>query len=200
MSMARLLPAIMSGLFMLPAIGYGAGKCQRLIVTGDPDTPPYLWRNPQNPKHLIGANADLIVQAGKAIGVNVDVLYAGKRSQAIDEVHSGRMDLLINAPLTVSELESVDYIHPALIQGEVMLVTLGASAALAAPSPAPDSDKTGLFLALSFNSACNEPWLRGQLAKKMTEFAASALASDAVKRNLELWKAQAQQPAGVPNT
>ena len=30
-------------------------------------------------------------------------------------------------------------------------------------------DQPGLYLAVSHNSACNDPWLRGQLAKKMTE-------------------------------
>jgi len=58
-------------------------------------------------------------------------------------------------------------------------------------------DKPGLYLALSFNSACNDSWLRGQLAKKMTESAASDLSGEAVTRNLELWKAQLLQPASV---
>ncbi|MET0950616.1 MAG: ABC transporter substrate-binding protein, partial [Pseudomonas sp.] len=45
--------------------------------------------------------------------------------------------------------------------------------------------------------ACNDSWLRGQLAKKMTESAASDLSGEAVTRNLELWKAQLLQPASV---
>jgi ABC-type amino acid transport substrate-binding protein len=186
-----LLPSLLLGLLMLSTSGFAAGKCERLIVTGSPDAPPYLWRDPQDPKHLMGANADLLKQAAQEIGLKVELLYAGKRSQALDEVRSGRMDLLADAQLIASELESLDYIHPSITQ------TPGLSAGvIAQPLPL---DEPGLYLGLSFNSACNEPWLRGQLTKKMTELAASGLPGEAVKRNLELWKAQLLQPASVSN-
>lgn len=186
----RLLPALLLGIFILPVHGFAAGKCERVIVTGSPDAPPYLWRNPQDPKHLMGANADLFKRAAQDIGLKVEILYAGKRSQALDEVRSGRIDLLIDTPLSAAELDSLDYIHPAIVQ------TLSLpSDVITQPSPL---DSTGLYLALSFNSACNEPWLRGQLTKKMTEFAASGLSGDAVALNLELWNAQVQQ-ASAPN-
>ena len=55
-------------------------------------------------------------------------------------------------------------------------------------------DRPGLFLAVSHNSACNDPWLRGQLAKKMTELPASGLTEAALQRNIERWKAQQHQP------
>jgi len=268
----RLLPSLLLGMFMLPSLSAAEGKCERLVATGSPDAPPYLWRDPQDPKHLMGANADLLKQAAKEMGLKVEVLYAGKRSQALEEVRSGRMDLLADAPLKVSELESLDYIHPSITQNEIMVwtrhdhaqpfntladlhdhpgamsektrltqpfemaikehlniervenltrafqklmqgqveyvlagryaglamaQTLGVSTELIA-QPLPLT-KPGLYLALSFNSACNDSWLRGQLAKKMTESAASGLSGEAVKRNLELWKAQLLQPAIVPN-
>ncbi|MNN44220.1 hypothetical protein D3C81_1585000 [compost metagenome] len=59
-------------------------------------------------------------------------------------------------------------------------------------------DRPGLYLALSHNSACNDPWLRGQLAKKMTELPASGLTEAVLQRNVERWKAHAQQPIGAP--
>jgi hypothetical protein len=88
-------------------------------------------------------------------------------------------------------LESLDYIHPAIMQ---TLPPDGAST-----DAVPATSNGGLYLALSFNSACNEPWLRGQLAKKMTELAASGRSADAVKRNLALWQAQSSSPVAVPN-
>ncbi|MDB5980506.1 MAG: hypothetical protein JWQ69_1521 [Pseudomonas sp.] len=200
MSGLRLLtPLLLSTLFASPA--FAVGKCERLIVTGSPDAPPYLWRDPQDPKHLMGANADLLKQATQEIGVKVEVLYAGKRSQAMDEVRSGRMDMLVDAPLLESELESLDYIHPAIIQTSSLPAEIVAQP-LPLNSLPIDSlpvDKAGLYLALSFNSACNDPWLRGQLTKKMTELAASGRLAAAVTRNLELWKAQLLTPAAVPN-
>jgi len=47
-----------------------------------------------------------------------------------------------------------------------------------------------LYLALSHDSACNDPWLRGQLARKMTELAASGVPPEVLSRNVERWKAQ----------
>ncbi|PYC16804.1 ABC transporter substrate-binding protein [Pseudomonas jessenii] len=255
------------GLALLPGLVMAAGKCERLVVTGSPDAPPYLWQDPQNPKQLIGASADLLQQVAKDLGIKVELLYAGKRSQALDEVRSGRMDMLADAPLTFNELENLDYIHPPLLEndylvwtrkgstlvygeakdlhghtgalseksritqafgvfaeqnltliktanltqalqklllGEVEYVLAGRYSGMAAAQAlgmANDLlafeqpiDRPGLFLAVSHNSACNDPWLRGQLAKKMTELPASGLTEAALQRNIERWKAQQQQP------
>ena len=111
------------GLALLPGLATAAGKCERLVVTGSPDAPPYLWQDPQNPKRLIGASADLLQQVAKDLGIKVDLLYAGKRSQALDEVRSGRMDILADAPLNLGELETLDYIHPALVQLDYLVWT-----------------------------------------------------------------------------
>ena len=82
---------LLLGLALLPGLASAAGKCERLIVTGSPDAPPYLWQDPQNPRHLIGASADLLQQVAKDLGIKVELLYAGKRSQALDEVRRGRV-------------------------------------------------------------------------------------------------------------
>jgi ABC-type amino acid transport substrate-binding protein len=270
MDLRRLSAMSLLGLSLLPMCSMAAGKCERLVVTGSPDAPPYLWQDPQDPKHLIGASADLLQQIAGESGLKVEVLYAGKRSQALEEVRSGRMDMLADAPLTVNELESLDYIHPALVEndylvwtrkdsallysqaqdlhghsgavsekarltqsfdtfaeqqlslvrlpnltqafqklllGEVEYVLAGRYAGMALTQTlgmandltahAQPIDKPGLFLAVSHNSACNDPWLRGQLAKKMTELPASGLTEAVLQRNLERWKAQLQQPVGT---
>jgi polar amino acid transport system substrate-binding protein len=264
------LTALVLSLAVLPSLALAAGKCERLIVTGSPDAPPYLWRDPQDGRHLMGANADLLKEAAQQIGVKVEMLYAGKRSQALDEVRSGRMDMLADTPLNSAELESLDFIHPPIVQNEILVWTRkdqalpfnlladlrghpGAVSEKTRITPSFDAaikaqltldkqpnltrtfeqlltgkveyvlagryagmalaqtmspagalvaqplvlDKPGLYLAVSFNSACNEPSLRGQLAKKMTELAASGRSAEAIQRNVELWKAQLQQPVSA---
>ncbi|MBB3242583.1 ABC-type amino acid transport substrate-binding protein [Pseudomonas sp. Tn43] len=263
--------SLLLGLTLLPGLSIAAGKCERLVVTGSPDAPPYLWQDPQNPRHLMGASADLLQHVAGELGIKVELLYAGKRSQALEEVRSGRMDMLADAPLLVSELENLDYVHPPLLEndylvwtrndsllvyneaqdlrghsgalsekaritpafgifaeqqltllrtpnltqafqklllnevefvlagrysGMAMVQTLGmANDLMAHPVPI---DKPGLYLAVSHNSACNDPWLRGQLAKKMTELPASGLTEAALLRNIERWKAQRSQPQPQP--
>ena len=61
--------SLLLSLLLSPLQVVAAGKCERLVVTGNPEYPPYLWRDPQNPQKLIGANADLIAHIGEAIGV-----------------------------------------------------------------------------------------------------------------------------------
>lgn len=246
-----------------------AGKCERLVATGSPDAPPYLWRDPQHPTRLIGVSADLLTRVAAELGIQVELLYGGKRSQALEEVNSGRMDLLIDAPLTVAGLDTLDYVHPALVQNDYLVWTRkgsslnfrsladlhgypGAMSAKSRPTHAfellanerlqltrPDNltqtlqqlllgkvdyviagrysagvvartlgmgndlqaseqpvDRPGLYVALSHDSACNEPWLRGQLAKKMTELAASGLAQEVLQRNLDRWQAEQVRPVG----
>ncbi|NER60602.1 transporter substrate-binding domain-containing protein [Pseudomonas sp. MAFF212428] len=259
------------GIACVPATAMAVGKCERLVATGSPDAPPYAWRDPQDPKHLIGANVDLLKQVASELGLKVEVLYAGKRSEAQSEVRSGRMDLLVDAPLSVAELTSVDYLHPALLQNDYLVWTRHDStlvydsvadlhlhqgaisekarltpefAALAKEqlklAPAQNLtqafqklllgqvdyvlagryagmamaqtlgmandliargvplDRPGLYLALSHNSACNDAWLRGQLAKKLTELPASGVYQAVLQRNVERWKAQLQQPLDAP--
>lgn len=115
--------SVLLGLTLMPLSSMAAGKCERLVVTGSPDAPPYLWRDPQDPSHLIGANAELLQHVAQELGIKVELLYAGKRSAALDEVRSGRMDMLADAPLTVNELEALDYIHPPLLENDFLVWT-----------------------------------------------------------------------------
>jgi hypothetical protein len=57
------------------------------------------------------------------LGIKVELLYAGKRAQALDEVRSGRMDMLADTPLMFNELETLDYIHPPLLENDYLVWT-----------------------------------------------------------------------------
>lgn len=83
---------------LVSPLAMAAGKCERLVATGSPDSPPYSWQDPNDPKHLIGANVDLLRQVAGELGVKVEVLSAGRRDQALEEVRSGRIDLLLDTP------------------------------------------------------------------------------------------------------
>ena len=254
------------------ALAAKAGKCERLIATGNPEYPPYLWRDPLSPQHLIGANADLLALIGEQLGVKIEIIYTGPWSRAQDEVRTGRVDLLAGAFLTLARLDHMDYVHPAffntpsvvwirkgqgfpysgwedlrgrtggilvhnsfgqqfdsfaksnlsleevpsLIQafqklllgrtdyvinerypGVALATTQGMMENLETLEPPVSSE--GLYLTLSHDSACNDPWLRGQLAKKMTELTAAGLPETLLQHNLERWKAQQLQAADIPS-
>ncbi|MDF0733264.1 transporter substrate-binding domain-containing protein [Pseudomonas entomophila] len=110
-------------LALLSPITLAAGKCEKLVATGSPDAPPYSWQDPKDPKHLIGANVDLLRQVATELGVSVEVLHAGRREQALEEVRSGRMDLLLDTPMQVAQLTALDYLHPPLQLNEYLVWT-----------------------------------------------------------------------------
>ena len=267
LSLTLLCPLLV---LLLPITVQAAGKCEHLVATGNPEYPPYLWRDPQDPQRLIGANADLLTLIGEQLGVKVDILYTGPWSRAQEEVRTGRVDLLAGVFLTLPRVERMDFEHPAffhtpsvvwvrkgqefpysgwddlrghvggtlvhnsfgqqfdafsrnnlsleevpsLLQAFQMLLlgrtdyviyerypgmaladTEGMLESLQILEPPVSSE--GLYLALSHDSACNEPWLRGQLAKKMTELTTAGLPQSFLQRNLERWKNQQLQAAGV---
>jgi polar amino acid transport system substrate-binding protein len=254
---------------LMPALTVAAGKCERLVATGNPEYPPYLWRDPQNPQQLIGANADLLQHLAKELGVVVDIIYTGPWSRAQDEVRTGRVDLIAGAFLTLPRLEVMDYVHPAFFYtpsvvwvhrgaefpyagwddlrnrtgdtlvnnsfgqtfdayaksnltlegvasltqafqklllgrtdyvlyerypGQALADSLGMQDDLLVLDPPISSE--GLYLTLSHNSACNDAWLRGMLAKKMNEAVASGLPDVLLQRNLQRWKDQQLTPTG----
>ncbi|MHA6493710.1 substrate-binding periplasmic protein [Pseudomonas borbori] len=263
---------LFASLFLVMGWANAAGKCERLVATGNPEYPPYLWRDPANPQQLIGANADLLAHVAKELGVVIDVIYTGPWSRAQEEVRTGRVDLIAGAFLTLPRLESMDYVHPAFFytpnvvwvrQGEAfpysgwddlrnrtgdtlvnnsfgqhfdafakanltlegvsslsqafqklilkrtdyvlyerypglaLAETLGLEGQLEVLEPPISSE--GLYLTLSHNSACNDPWLRGQLARKMAELAADGMPELWLQRNLARWKEQ-QVPPATPLT
>ncbi|MFP6849393.1 MAG: transporter substrate-binding domain-containing protein [Pseudomonas sp.] len=268
----RVLPKsflLLFGWLLMPALAVATGKCERLVATGNPEYPPYLWRDPQNPQKLIGANADLLQHLAKELGVAVDIIYTGPWSRAQDEVRTGRVDLVAGAFLTLPRLGAMDYVHPAFYStpavvwvhrgsefpyagwedlrertgdtlvnnsfgeqfdtyaksnltlegvsslsqafhkllkgrtdyvlyerypGQAVADSLGIQDDLLILDPPISSE--GLYLAVSHNSSCNDPWLRGMLAQKMTEAVASGLPDALLQRNLLLWKEQQPTPVG----
>lgn len=106
--------ALLALLLATPLVAGAVGKCDRLVATGAAENPPFLWRDPANPQRLIGANADLIKQISDTLGIKLEVLYTGDAKKAREEVSSGRVDLLLDATLSIKQLETLDYIHPSI--------------------------------------------------------------------------------------
>jgi polar amino acid transport system substrate-binding protein len=248
-----------------------AAKCDRLIATGGADNPPFLWRDPQNPKRLVGANADLLKTITDSLDLKLDVLYTGDADKALEEVRSGRVDLLADAPLSVHELAHLDFIHPSisglqfaawvrnepgflyasrddlsgqagtyvaaarfgsefdayaksnlrlksspslaeamqnLLAGKTDYVLHERYSAVALAGPLglldevqrlePPVFSRGMHFAVAHDSACNGPWLRGQLAIKMTELRVAGVPQQLLTENLDRWKQQQLAPASNP--
>lgn len=94
----------------LPALAQQA--CAVLLASGNPQYPPYLWRDPGDEDRLIGANADLMQLLAKEIGVPIEVRYVGPWGRVQEEAKAGRIDLIAGAFWTAPRTEYMDYFHP----------------------------------------------------------------------------------------
>lgn len=90
-------------------------ECTKLTATGNPEYPPYLFKDNSNPKALIGANAEIIKEIAKELNFDIDIVYSGPWSRAQREVREGRIDLITGAFFTKPRSKYMDYIHPAFL-------------------------------------------------------------------------------------
>jgi polar amino acid transport system substrate-binding protein len=102
---------------------YANETCKSLLVTGNPEYPPYLWRDPDDENRLVGANADWIQLLGKEIGIAVEVKYIGPWGRVQEEAKLGRVDLLAGAFFTLPRLEYMDYFYPAFRETRTVIWT-----------------------------------------------------------------------------
>lgn len=106
----RLLLAAMA---CLVAAGPAQAACTKLVATGNPEYPPYLWRETPEGNRLVGANAALMALLSKDIGLPIEVRYVGTWARVQEEARQGRVDLIAGAFFTVPRLDYLDYVHPA---------------------------------------------------------------------------------------
>ncbi|MFK3800085.1 MULTISPECIES: substrate-binding periplasmic protein [unclassified Pseudomonas] len=97
---------------LLPGVAMSEPACDHLTATGNAEYPPYLWRDPHAPEQLIGANADLIKQLGKRLGLQIEVVYGGPWSRAQEEVRAGRIDMLAGYFLTTERAQTLNFVDP----------------------------------------------------------------------------------------
>ncbi|MDZ5602665.1 transporter substrate-binding domain-containing protein [Pseudomonas sp. RP23018S] len=95
------------------SLGQAHEDCTQLTVTGNPEYPPYLWRDPDDPSRLIGANADLIDYVATQLGLRVQVRYTGPWPRAQEEVRLGRVDGMAGYFRTEHREQTTDFISPA---------------------------------------------------------------------------------------
>jgi polar amino acid transport system substrate-binding protein len=86
--------------------------CKHMVVSGNPEYPPYLWRDPEDESRLIGASADLMQMVAKELGITIDVKYVGTWGRVQEEVKLGHTDMIAGAFFTLPRLDYMDYLYP----------------------------------------------------------------------------------------
>lgn len=91
-------------------------RCSALVASGNPQYPPYLWRDPADENRLIGANADLMQLLAQELGIAIELRYVGPWGRVQEEAKAGRIDLIAGAFWTQARAEYMDYFIPAFHQ------------------------------------------------------------------------------------
>lgn len=99
--------------------------CTRLTASGNPQYPPYLWRDPQDEQSLVGASAELMQWLAKEIGLPIETRYVGPWGRVQEEMRAGRLDLIAGAFFTLPRTEYMDYFHPAFRETRSVVWTRG---------------------------------------------------------------------------
>jgi polar amino acid transport system substrate-binding protein len=90
----------------------GTRDCTRLLASGNPDYPPYLWKSDDGVS-LEGAAVDFIKRVGELSGVEIEVIHAGSWGRVQHNMQDGTLDMIAGAFLTLPRLDYMDYFFPA---------------------------------------------------------------------------------------
>lgn len=97
-----------------PAAAAAGTSCRHLVASGNPQYPPYLWRNSEADERLVGANVEMLAWLAKELGVGIEARYVGPWGRVQEEMRAGRIDLIAGAFFTLARTEYMDYFYPAL--------------------------------------------------------------------------------------
>ncbi|WIT12358.1 transporter substrate-binding domain-containing protein [Paucibacter sediminis] len=111
--LSRLALAAAAALAQAPAAAQAIENCKVLQASGNPQYPPYLWRDPEDESRLIGANTELMQWLAKEIAIPIEVRYVGPWGRVQEETRAGKLDLIAGAFFTQPRTEYMDYFHPA---------------------------------------------------------------------------------------
>ncbi|WP_374673359.1 substrate-binding periplasmic protein [Ideonella sp.] len=120
-----LMAALAALLGWAPAAPASAQACAQLVASGNPEYPPYLWRDPDNENRLIGANAEMMQWLAREIGVPIEVQYSGPWGRVQEETRLGHLDMIAGAFFTLPRTEYMDYFHPAFYETRSVIWTRG---------------------------------------------------------------------------
>lgn len=87
-------------------------QCKTLTVSGNPEYPPLLWRDPGNPDHLVGAVPALLQEIVEPLGVEVVVRDLGSWARVQHVARKGDIDMVAGAFITSERIRYMDYLLP----------------------------------------------------------------------------------------
>lgn len=111
--LAALIGLLSAGPALAQPVEPAPAVCKGLLASGNPQYPPYLWRDPVDESRLTGAVAEMMQWLGREIGVPIRLAYVGTWGRVQAETKAGNVDMIAGAFFTLPRTEYMDYFHPA---------------------------------------------------------------------------------------
>lgn len=89
--------------------------CTKLLVSGNSEYPPLLWRDPDSPEQLIGVLPALLQEMLQPLGLRADVRHIGSWARVQRLARDGDLDMVAGAFMTRERFGYMDYILPPII-------------------------------------------------------------------------------------
>lgn len=89
--------------------------CDNLLVSGNSEYPPLLWRNPDKPDELIGVVPALLQEILTPLGVDAQIRHIGSWARVQRLARNGDIDMVAGAFMTRERFQYMDYILPPIL-------------------------------------------------------------------------------------
>lgn len=89
-------------------------QCDVLSATGNSEYPPFLWAN-KDGLTLQGAVVNLLNKLSDRIGIKIEMKHVGPWSRALQELRTGRIDLMAGAFYTSNRADYMSYFSPPMM-------------------------------------------------------------------------------------
>ncbi|MFO7992677.1 MAG: transporter substrate-binding domain-containing protein [Marinobacter sp.] len=98
--------------WLAPAHALPEDTCSKLSVSGNPEYPPLLWRDPAQPDRLTGAVPALLREIVEPMGLELVVRDLGSWARVLHVADLGDIDMVAGAFYTSERIGYMDYLLP----------------------------------------------------------------------------------------
>lgn len=90
-------------------------RCRSLVISGNSEYPPLLWRDENDTEVLIGAVPALLQEILEPMGIEATVIHVGTWARVQHLAKTGELDMVAGAFMTSERFTYMNYILPPII-------------------------------------------------------------------------------------
>lgn len=110
-----LAPGLLAVCLVLPLAGLASPwPCERLLIAGNSEYPPFLWQPNDDSNELKGALPQLLTEIFDGLEVTANVRHIGSWARVQKLARNGDIDLVAGAFMTEERAGYLDYVRPAI--------------------------------------------------------------------------------------